>query len=230
MRAFCPSPLDCFFKDRPGGFPLSATVRYVIRVRQASWCVFVVLMALFVPHPVRASDCISTGSLSVIMMDCTPAVAGPEKPGATKEEPDRFDRDWTLRIRAPQGDWHSSIRASVALWVEKRLYPNATKEEQALMNVAIQHLAHMGFPLKAVKESDLIIRVNVTAKTLNKITATLDEALRRGHLAYHVSRVIVAGGSEKENQFAAVQLSVPEGGIVDFPWVNPCLRRGTNQL
>ena len=220
MRAFCPSPLDCFFKDRPGGFPLSATVRYVIRVRQASWCVFVVFMALIVPDPVRASDCISTGSLSVIMMDCTPAVAGPEKPGVTKEEPDQFDRDWTLRIRAPQGDWHSSIRASVALWVEKRLYPNATKEEQALMNVAIQHLAHMGFPLKAVKESDLIIRVNVTAKTLNKIAATLDETLRRGHLAYHVSRVIVAGGSEKENQFAAVQLSVPEGGIVDSDFMS----------
>lgn len=83
------------------------------------------------------------------------------------------------------------------------------------MSVAIQHLARMGFPIRAVKESDLITRVNVTAKTLNGIAATLDKALRRGHLTYHVSRVIVAGGSEKENQFAVAQLPVPESGIVD---------------
>lgn len=209
------SHLHVRFKDRPGGFPLNTKVKNIKMARRAAWGLSLTLLAVLVPDSVWASDCISTGSLSVIMMDCSPAVAGPEKPGSKREEPVRFDKDWTLRIRVPQGDWHSAVRASVASWVEAKLYPHPSIKEEALLSEAIQHLARMGFPVKAVKESDLIAKVKVTAETLNRIADILERAVRKGRLTYRISELEVTGGTKKENQFASSQIPIPENGIVD---------------
>ncbi len=127
----------------------------------------------------------------------------------------RFTRNWTFRIRVPQGDWYAAVRSGVASWVASRLYPHPTVQENLLLTSAIQHLARTGFPVKASKESDLVARVSVTADTLNRIASRLEMAVRKRHAPYHVSRVEVTGGTDKENRFASDNLPLPKNGIVD---------------
>jgi len=184
-------------------------------IPQTIACSLALLMLfLSAPKSVRAGGCVSTGSLGDILMNCgSPAVKAP-KPVAKKVPSDHFQKNWILQIRVPQGDWHSAVRSGVAAWVAQRLYPHPTAEEKALLNGAIQNLTRMGFPVEAKKQSDLIARVKVTAETLNRIAARLKKAVRAGHLAYHVSRVMVTGGTGKENRFVAAQIPVPKSGIV----------------
>ncbi len=167
------------------------------------------------PGSARAGGCPSPGSLGIIMLDCPPSTISPPPRGAQEESSSAyFDRSWTLRIRVPQGDWHSAVRSSVADWVGKRLFPHPTTEEKALLNEEIRNLTRTGFPVKAVKESDLIARVRVSPETLNLIADRLKGAVRKGHLSNHLDKVVVTGGGKKENKFAAAQIPVPEDGIV----------------
>ncbi len=172
------------------------------------------VLCLSAPTAVRAGGCVSTGSLGDVLMNCPPPAVKAPKPAAKKAPSDHFRKNWILHIRVPQGDWHSAVRSGVAGWVAQRLFPHPTAEEQALLNREIQNLTRMGFPVEAKKQSDLIARVKVTAETLNRIAARLKKAVEAKHLAYHVSRVMVTGGTGKENRFVAAQIPVPKSGIV----------------
>lgn len=168
------------------------------------------------PEPAGAGSCQSPGSLGIIMLDCPPSTPSLPKPGGGHESsPERFDRAWTFRIRVPQGDWHSAVRASVADWVGKRLFPHPTAEETALLNAEIRNLTRTGFPVKASKESDLIARVRVEPETLNLVADRLESAVRKRHLTHRLNRVIVTGGEKKENDFARDQIPVPKDRIVE---------------
>lgn len=170
-----------------------------------------------------ADGCVSTGSLTRIMENCTPSPAPPGKGGARKRIPTLFRKGWTLKIRVSQGDRYSTIRSSVASWVAKRLYPHATVEEGVLLNSAIQNLARTGFPVDASKESDLVAKVKVTAETLNRIASRLEKAVQSGHGSYRVDRIVVTGGSEKENRFASANMPSPKDGILDLDQVSESL-------
>ncbi|MCL5286249.1 MAG: hypothetical protein M1313_11015 [Nitrospirae bacterium] len=169
---------------------------------------------LFSPPSVRAGGCVSTGSLGNVLLNCPSPVGKSPKPAAKEPGSALFERNWILRIRVPQGDWHSAIRSGVAAWVARKIYPHPTMEERVLLNAAIRDLTRTGFPVEASKQSDLIARVRVTAETLNRIAARLEKAVRKGHPSYHVARVMVTGGTRKENQFAAAQIPVPTSGVV----------------